>query len=164
MALYRVRETGEVKNQGQVRALHPNTSIPKKWDTDVCDSLGIDELGNVDYDLPAIGPFQILAMDGARQNEDGLWMPNYVLAEMFAGDDEKTKAEREAEHAAELNETLSVINRSKRTDMLNETDFYALSDMTMSDEMAAFRHALRNLPSHANWPNLEDSDWPTKPS
>lgn len=164
MALYRVRETGEVKNQGQVRALHPNTSIPKKWDTDVCDSLGIDELGNVDYDLPAIGTFQILAMDGARQNEDGLWMPNYVLAEMFAGDDEKTKAEREAEHAAELNETLSVINRSKRTDMLNETDFYALSDMTMSDEMAAFRHALRNLPSHANWPNLEDSDWPTKPS
>ena len=27
-----------------------------------------------------------------------------------------------------------------------------------------YRTALRNLPSHSNWPHLADSDWPTEPS
>ena len=53
--------------------------------------------------------------------------------------------------------------RSRRNRLLAETDFYALSDVTMSDEMRTYRQALRDLPTHSNWPSLEDSDWPTKP-
>lgn len=55
------------------------------------------------------------------------------------------------------------LNRYKRNNKLAETDFYALSDVTMSSAMTTYRQALRDLPDHSNWPNLQDSDWPTKP-
>ena len=29
--------------------------------------------------------------------------------------------------------------------------------------MTTYRQALRDLPTHDNWPNLGDDDWPTKP-
>lgn len=54
-------------------------------------------------------------------------------------------------------------NRKKRNDLLAETDYLALSDMTLSAEMTTYRQALRDITSHANWPNLSDDDWPTKP-
>ncbi len=52
-------------------------------------------------------------------------------------------------------------NRNKRNALLAETDYLALSDNTMSAEMTTYRQALRDITSHANWPNLDD--WPTKP-
>ena len=54
-------------------------------------------------------------------------------------------------------------NRGKRNELLAETDYLALSDMTLSAEMTTYRQALRDITSHANWPNLSDDDWPTKP-
>jgi len=54
--------------------------------------------------------------------------------------------------------------RRQRDVKLAETDFYALSDVTMSDDMKTYRQALRDITKHENWPNLEDSDWPTPPS
>ena len=53
--------------------------------------------------------------------------------------------------------------RIKRNNLLTQTDFYSLGDVTMTDAMSNYRQALRDLPTHSNWPNLEDSDWPTKP-
>ena len=54
--------------------------------------------------------------------------------------------------------------RSERNRLLQETDWTANSDVTMSAKMKTYRKALRDLPTHKNWPNLESSDWPTKPS
>ena len=54
-------------------------------------------------------------------------------------------------------------NRKKRNELLADTDYLALSDMTLSAEMTTYRQALRDITSHANWPNLSDDDWPTKP-
>ena len=54
-------------------------------------------------------------------------------------------------------------NRIQRNRLLAETDWMGNSDVTMSDEMRTYRQALRDLPTHSNWPSLEDSDWPTKP-
>lgn len=54
--------------------------------------------------------------------------------------------------------------RSKRTNLIAETDWMACSDVTMSDAWKTYRQALRDLPTHSNWPNLDDADWPTKPS
>ena len=57
--------------------------------------------------------------------------------------------------------------RTERNEMLVETDFYANSDVTMSDEMKAYRKALRDLPaSYDNSSILSfdfDSSWPEKP-
>ena len=51
--------------------------------------------------------------------------------------------------------------RKRRNVLLEETDFYALSDVTMSDDMAAYREALRDLPASVE--NSEDVVWPEKP-
>jgi hypothetical protein len=54
-------------------------------------------------------------------------------------------------------------NRSTRNRLLSETDWMANSDLTMADNMKTYRQQLRDLPTHSNWPSLEDGDWPTKP-
>ena len=60
--------------------------------------------------------------------------------------------------------------RKERNQKLLDTDFYALSDVTMSSEMTTYRKALRDLPSSAT-PKLKSDGtldessftWPTKP-
>ena len=51
--------------------------------------------------------------------------------------------------------------RKERNELLAATDFYALSDVTMSAEMATYRQDLRDLP--ASTADSEDVVWPTKP-
>ena len=51
--------------------------------------------------------------------------------------------------------------RTERNRLLSETDFYALSDVTMSDDMTTYRQALRDLPASVE--NSEDVVWPEKP-
>ena len=54
--------------------------------------------------------------------------------------------------------------RSKRNRLLAETDFYALSDVTMSDEMKNYRKDLRDLPAGKDTVDkCNNATWPTKP-
>ena len=54
--------------------------------------------------------------------------------------------------------------RSKRNRLLAETDFYALSDVTMSDEMKKYRQDLRDLPAGKDTVDkCDNATWPTKP-
>ena len=54
--------------------------------------------------------------------------------------------------------------RSRRNRLLAETDFYALSDVTLSDDMTTYRQALRDLPSGKDTvKKCEDATWPDKP-
>ena len=54
--------------------------------------------------------------------------------------------------------------RSERDQKLQETDYYALSDVTMSDDMTAYRKALRDLPaSYDNSSVVGTIAWPSKP-
>ena len=52
--------------------------------------------------------------------------------------------------------------REKRNNLLAQTDYFGMPDMTMSDEMRAYRQALRDLP--ANTEDPANPVWPTKPS
>ena len=61
-------------------------------------------------------------------------------------------------------ENIASNNRNIRNQLLQETDWTANSDVTMSAKMKTYRKSLRDLPTHKNWPNLKESDWPTKPS
>ena len=76
----------------------------------------------------------------------------------------KTKSQQETEYQATLDADKAAGHRSTRNEKLAETDWTAMSDVTMADNMKTYRQALRDLPTHKNWPNLEDADWPTKPS
>ena len=80
-------------------------------------------------------------------------------------------SEEQAAVVTAANEATAKRNRAERDRRLAETDFHALSDVTMSSDMSAYRQALRDITTHANWPNLEypdmdgsGGDWPTKPS
>ena len=59
-------------------------------------------------------------------------------------------------------------NISERNSLLKASDWTQLSDVSLSDDKIAewktYRQALRDLPTHAKWPNLESGDWPTLPS
>jgi hypothetical protein len=51
--------------------------------------------------------------------------------------------------------------RQKRNRLIAETDYLALSDSTLTTEMAAYRQALRDLP--ANTTDPANPVWPVKP-
>ena len=54
--------------------------------------------------------------------------------------------------------------RSKRNRLLAETDFYALSDVTMSNDMKTYRQNLRDLPAGKDTVDkCNNATWPTKP-
>ena len=54
--------------------------------------------------------------------------------------------------------------REERNRRLAETDFYALSDVTMSDDMKTYRQNLRDLPDGKDTvEKCENVTWPTKP-
>jgi len=51
--------------------------------------------------------------------------------------------------------------RDRRDRLLEETDQYALSDRTLTDEMRTYRDRLRKLPETVD---ITDIQWPEKPS
>ena len=51
--------------------------------------------------------------------------------------------------------------RRRRNQLLTETDYLALADSTLTDEMRSYRQALRDLP--ANTVDPANPVWPTKP-
>ena len=54
--------------------------------------------------------------------------------------------------------------RQRRNALLRETDFYALSDVTMSDDMKTYRQNLRDLPAGKDTvEKCDNATWPTKP-
>ena len=54
--------------------------------------------------------------------------------------------------------------RERRNRLLAETDFYALSDVTMSDDMKTYRQNLRDLPEGKDTVDkCNNVTWPTKP-
>ena len=54
--------------------------------------------------------------------------------------------------------------RAKRNRLLAETDYYALSDVAMSDDMKTYRQNLRDLPAGKDTvEKCENATWPTKP-
>ena len=67
----------------------------------------------------------------------------------------------EAVEATVIQERKFMRLRALRNKALIETDWAALSDVTMSDEMRTYRQALRDLP--ANTADPDNPVWPTKP-
>jgi len=98
----------------------------------------------------------------------GYWQIGYTAVDMFADTTDEegvttTKAEHEAAYQATLDAKAAEANRTTRNKLLAETDYFALTDVTMDAAMTSYRQALRDITSHANWPNLDEADWPTKP-
>ena len=82
----------------------------------------------------------------------------------FTAEEETARDAEEQAHADAAPARALANLRDKRTSLLRETDFYALSDVTMSEAMTNYRQALRDLPSGLSTVNdVENVTWPTKP-
>ncbi len=166
MALYRDRDTGDLKSQGTLRKENKNISFPKVWDNSTLDVLNVDEVLESDQPTDGIGKYQYPQQNGVTKNSDDKWVKAWEIVDMFADiEGGQTKSEQEAAYQKSVDDGAAAVNRENRDTILKDTDWWAMSDSpTMTSEQTAYRQALRDLPNHSNWPHLEDSDWPTKPS
>jgi len=165
MSEYRIRSTGEVKTQGQVRSMHPNISLPKVWNANVNETLGIDPVLASPKPDPS-GDYKTVVRNGVEQDANGNWVWAWTESDMFQEytDDEgvtHSVADQQAAYDAQNTATLSASERTKRDALLKATDHFGLSDVTMSAEMTTYRQALRDVPQQAGFPST--ITWPTKP-
>jgi hypothetical protein len=167
MSEYRIKSSGEIKTQGEIRKLNPNVSLPRIWGDNVMEELGIDQV----FSSPkpeATGNYTKVVRNGVEQDANGNWVYAWTERDMFSDTTDEdgvttTKAEHEAAYQQSLDDKAAANVRSQRDSLLAETDWTGLSDVTMSAEMAAYRQALRDITTHANFPNLTDEDYPVKP-
>ena len=164
MTEYRNRTTGEIKTKGELRRDNANMSFPKVWNSNVYDALNVDPVMIAAAPTEGVGQYQTVSRNGVEQNSNGDWVQAWQIVDMFADiEGGQTKAEQEVAYQTTLDNSASENNRNKRNNLLSETDWWAVSDRTITSEQTAYRAALRDLPTHSNWPHLEADDWPTKP-
>ena len=95
-------------------------------------------------------------------------MPRYKIVngetiQLTAEEEAARDAEEAAWEAGALARAQASL-RARRNQLLAETDFYALSDVTMSDDMKTYRQDLRDLPEGKDTvEKCNNVTWPTKP-
>jgi hypothetical protein len=134
---------------GDLRRDNPNTSFPRNIPTETMAEYGM--VGVIQRPTPEYnatthfveyGPVPVL--------EDGWWVLLPTVRELSA----EQLSERYTSAASSI--------RGERFRFLAETDWTALSDVTMSPEMATYRQALRDITLQPGFPH--NVLWPTKPS
>ena len=95
-------------------------------------------------------------------------MPRYKMVngeriQLTAEEEAARDAEEAAWEAGALGRAQGRL-RARRNQLLAETDFYALSDVTMSDDMKTYRQDLRDLPDGKNTVDkCNNATFPDKP-
>jgi|11_taG_2_1085331.scaffolds.fasta_scaffold08538_3 hypothetical protein len=129
------------------------------------------DMSNVNVREYGFAPFQLAdpeeynsQFEEARElppvENNGVFVQQWEIVQKYTPEEKEALIAELAVKAAAAAESAG---REKRDALLAETDWMALSDNTLSSEWADYRQALRDITTHANWPNLEDADWPTKP-
>jgi len=128
-------------------------------------------MSNIDVRLYGFAPFKYSdpqehdpqwqeAQELTPVEVDGVFVQRWQIVEKYTAEEKEVLVAQQAE-AAELSAVASV--RTLRNILLAATDYLALSDQTLTPEMAAYRQALRDITTHANFPHLQEADWPVKP-
>lgn len=136
---------------GQLRRDNPNTSFPKQIPSDMLESYGIYTV--VYTDMPSIDDrTQKTEQEATPTLIDGSWTVGW------------TTTDKTAEETQQWDDNIAAGNRSKRNALLTESDWTQVADAPVdATAWATYRQALRDITTHANWPNLSDDDWPVKP-
>ena len=95
-------------------------------------------------------------------------MPRYKLVNgeriQLTAEEEAQRDQEEADWEAGAFDRAMANLRQDRNRLLAETDFYALSDVTMSDEMKQYRQDLRDITEGLSTKEqVEAVEFPTKP-
>jgi hypothetical protein len=145
--------------------MHPNVSLPKVWNANVNETLGIDPVLASPKPEPS-GDYKVVVRNGVEQDANGNWVHAWTENDMFqeytdADGVTHSVADQQAAYDAQNTATLAASERAKRDSLLKETDHFGLSDVTMSAEMTTYRQALRDVPQQEGFPST--ITWPTKP-
>ena len=95
-------------------------------------------------------------------------MPRYKLVNgeriQLTAEEEAQRDQQEADWEAGAFDRAIADLRQKRNTLLSATDFHALSDNTMSDEMKKYRQDLRDITEGLSTKEqVEAKEFPTKP-
>jgi len=84
------------------------------------------------------------------------------VIELYQHDNPQPTADELQAEIARLEAAQPMVElRKQRNNLIAETDYLALSDATLTDEMSTYRQTLRDLP--ANTTDPANPVWPTKP-
>ena len=135
---------------GLLRHENPNISFPKQVPDSLLEQYGVYSV--TETDKPSYTQrTQNITQESTPTLVNNVWTVGWTITD------------KTAEEITEYDTAVAVQNRDLRNRLLTDTDWTGLSDVTMSAEMTTYRQALRDITTHANWPNLEPSDWPTQP-
>ena len=85
----------------------------------------------------------------------------------FTQEEEEKWDAMEAEWLAGADDRAGVNVRETRNILLDESDWTQMPDAPLTEEektlWKTYRQALRDITTHADFPYLDDDDWPTKP-
>lgn len=143
---------------GDHKTLFPNVSFPSTGPTATWLS-----------DNSCAEVVKFLAFDSATQRSDPA-DPYLDDGKVYTRRVVDLSSDEQAAIVTASNDAAAKRNRAERDRRLAETDYLALSDATLTSDMTTYRQALRDITTHANWPNLvypdmdgSGGDWPTKP-
>lgn len=162
--MYRVRQDGSLKSQGEIRAMYPNTSFPKVWTPELVEELGLDPV--FETPTPETTRYQTASKSGVEQDANGNWVWKWVLGPVFSDTTDMegnvtTAAEHEAAYIAMIDGVAAAQARAQRDKLLAETDWRFRSDLTPSQQWVDYCQALRDVPEQAGFPH--NIEWPAKP-
>ncbi len=135
---------------GDLRRDNPRTSFPKS----------IREATMAEYGMYPVGYQAAPDYDPLTHRLQHSNVPELVEGAWVLT---KTVVALTAEQIAAATAAKAKEMRKKRDGLLADTDWMALSDVTMSAEMTTYRQSLRDITDDATFPYLTDNAWPTKP-
>ena len=144
-----------LKSESEIRTEFHETSFPSVITSENLKTCGYFSVNSTSKPT-ASDLTKVIVRDGVSE-KDGVYSESWVEKDRFSGTD---KTALDTAYQKEQDDAKAVLMRSQRNQLLAETDYYALSDVTMTEEMKSYREKLRSLPEDANFPNC---DFPTKP-
>ena len=144
MAEYRIRATGAVMLEGELRQWAKDNNGPSWGATtpEVLEALGADVV--FEGSQPSPSRYQTIFRDGVEQQSDGKWYTKYSVADM----DADAIAAKDAEQAENV--------RRSRNEKLAKTDWIVIKALeagtAVPADVATKRQALRDLTAQAGFP------------
>jgi hypothetical protein len=161
--MYRIKSSGEIKSQGEVRKMFPNVSLPRLWDEGVLNYLGVDPV--FESPTPTTTRYQTAYKDGV-EFKNNKWMWKWTIGPVFTDNEEATAAEQQAAYVQRIDDEQATRIRADRDKRLAETDWTQLIDSPFSNDTngvwQAYRQALRDVPAQADFP--WNVTWPKTPN
>jgi hypothetical protein len=158
--MYRIKSSGEIKSQGEVRKMFPNVSLPRLWDEGVLNYLGVDPV--FESPTPTTTRYQTAYKDGV-EFKNNKWMWKWTIGPVFTDNEEATAAEQQAAYVQRIDDEQATRIRADRDKRLADTDWTQVTDAQVDKAVwATYRQALRDVPAQAGFP--WNVTWPEAPN